>query len=51
LQWTLEQFKTHKLPAMLKRAGYPTIAETVDEHLIAAKLPELESRAHAMMQA
>jgi hypothetical protein len=50
-QWILEQLKTHKLPAMLKRAGYPTIAAAVDEQLIAAKLPELESRAHAMMQA
>jgi hypothetical protein len=38
LQWTLEQFKSGKLPAMLQRAGYPSIAAGLDTGLIATKL-------------
>jgi hypothetical protein len=38
LTWTLEQFKGGKLPAMIERAGYPTIAATMDRELVAAKL-------------
>jgi hypothetical protein len=38
LHWTLEQFKTGKLPAMLMRAGYPSIATALDTELIASKL-------------
>jgi hypothetical protein len=38
LQWTLEQFKSGKLPAMLQRAGYPSIAAGLDTGLIAMKL-------------
>jgi hypothetical protein len=36
---------------MLTRAGYPTVAAALDEGLIAGKLPEVEARAHAMLQA
>jgi hypothetical protein len=50
-QWTLEQFKSGKLPAMLLRAGYPTVAAALDESLIASKLPEVEATARAMLQA
>ena len=50
-KWTLDQFKTGKLPAMLTRAGYPTVAAALDEGLIAGRLPEVEARAHAMLQA
>jgi hypothetical protein len=50
-QWTLEQFKVGKLPAMLRRAGYPTVAEALDTGLIASKLPEVEARAQEMLQA
>ena len=38
LSWTLEQFKGGKLPDMIERAGYPTIAAAVDRELVAAKL-------------
>jgi len=49
--WTLEQFKAGKLPAMLQRAGYPTVAAVLDESLIASKLPEVEAKAQEMLQA
>jgi hypothetical protein len=50
-QWTLAQFKAGKLPAMLQRAGYPTVAAALDDRIIAAKLPEVEARAQEMLQA
>jgi hypothetical protein len=50
-KWALEQFKAGRLPAMLTRAGYPTVAAALDEGLVASKLPEVEARAHAMLQA
>jgi hypothetical protein len=49
--WVLDQFKGGKLPAMLTRAGYPTVAAALDEGLVAGKLPEVEARGHAMLQA
>ncbi len=48
-KWALDQFKSGKLPAMLTRAGYPTVAAALDEGLIAEKLPEVEARAQAML--
>ena len=48
--WALDQFKSGKLPAMLTRAGFPTVADALDEGLVAAKLPELETRGRAMQQ-
>ena len=51
LRWTLDQFKAGKLPAMITRAGYPTIAAALDEELIAAKLLEVEATTQAMIQA
>jgi hypothetical protein len=50
-RWTIDQFKAGKLRTMLERAGYPTIAAALDEDLIAAKLPEVETTAQAMAQA
>ena len=50
-KWTRDQFKTGKLPAMLTRTGYPTVAAALDEGLIAGRLPEVEARAQAMLQA
>jgi hypothetical protein len=50
-QWTMDQFKAGKLPAMLQRAGYPTVAETLDTGLITCKLPEVEAKAQEMLQA
>jgi hypothetical protein len=49
-QWTMEQFKSGKLPAMLRRAGYTTVAEALDTSLVASKLPEVEARAEEMLQ-
>jgi hypothetical protein len=40
LDWTLEQFKGGRLPAMLERAGYPTIASSVDRELLAGVLAQ-----------
>jgi hypothetical protein len=51
LAWTLDLFKSGKLPAMLKRAGYPTIAAALDEDLVADKVREVESTLKAMAEA
>jgi hypothetical protein len=49
LAWTLEQFKSGRLPAMIERAGYPTIAASIDRDLVAEKLArEVEPTALAM---
>lgn len=40
LAWTLDQFKGGKLPAMIERAGYPTIAAAMDRELVAATLEQ-----------
>jgi hypothetical protein len=50
-QWTIDQFKAGKLPVMLRRAGYPTVAEALDERLVASKLSAVESKAQEMLQA
>jgi len=44
LAWTLDQFKQGNLPDMIRRAGYPSIADLVDEKLIQEKMPEIEAR-------
>lgn len=51
LAWTLDLFKHGKLPTMLERAGYPTIAAALDEDLVAAKVCEVESTLQAMATA
>ena len=52
LSWTLEQFKSGKLPDMIERAGYPTIATAMDRELVAATLErEVEPKAMAMRAA
>jgi hypothetical protein len=50
-KWAINQFKAGKLPAMLTRAGYPTVAAALDEGLVARKLAEVETRGQAMQQA
>ena len=50
LAWTLEQFETGKLPAMIERAGYPGIAADLDADKIAAVLPALKKQALAMWE-
>jgi hypothetical protein len=52
LTWTLEQFKRGNLPAMIERAGYPTIAAAMDRELVATTLErEVEPTALAMRAA
>ena len=48
LAWTLEQFQTGKLPAMITRAGYPGIAADLDVGKIAAVFPAMKKQALAM---
>ena len=49
LQWTLERFEGGRLSPMIERAGYPAIAAAVDAAAIAAALPEVIRRAHAIV--
>ncbi len=49
LAWTLGQFKSKKLGAMIQRAGYPGVAADLDEDVIAAVMPEMEARALEMV--
>jgi hypothetical protein len=52
LEWTLEQFTSGKLPAMIDRAGYPGVVAGLDEELIAEKLKsEIVPKAYAMRAA
>ncbi len=44
LAWTLDQFKTGNLRSMIRQAGYPSIADAVDEKLVQEKMPEIEAR-------
>ena len=51
LGWTLDLFKTGKLPAMLERAGYPGVAADLDQDLISSIIPDMETRAREMVAA
>lgn len=50
LAWTLEQFETGKLPAMITRAGYPGIAADLDTDKLAEVLPAVKKQALAMWE-
>ncbi len=50
LRWTLDQFKAGNLKKMIERAGYPTIANDVDEVLLQAMMPAIDSRALALVE-
>ena len=50
LKWTLEQFKSGKLPAMIEKAGYPGVAVDLDSDLIASVLPKVDARAWEMVK-
>ena len=45
LRWTLDQFYAGNMKKMIDRAGYPTIANDVDEVLLQATMPAIEKRA------
>ncbi len=49
LQWTLDQFKAGNLRKMIERAGYPSIANQLDENLIQSMLPAIEKRAFELV--
>ena len=51
LGWTLDQFKTRKLAAMLERAGYPGVAADLDQDVIDTIMPAMEARAREMVAA
>jgi hypothetical protein len=50
LEWTLSQFESGKLPAMITRAGYPGVAADLDADKIAAVLPAVRKQAVAMWE-
>ena len=49
LDWTLGQFKSKKLAAMIERAGYPGLAADLDQDLIESIIPNMEKRALEMV--
>jgi hypothetical protein len=52
LSWTLDQFKGGKLPDMIERAGYPTVAAAMDRELVASTLTKtVEPKAMEMRAA
>ena len=48
LGWTLKQFKSRKLAAMIDRAGYPGVAADLDQELLDSLIPSIEKRAREM---
>ena len=50
LAWTLDQFKQGKIKSMIARAGYPTIANDVDEELLQSMLPSIEARSWELVE-
>ncbi len=50
LRWTLDQFYAGNMKKMIDRAGYPTIANDVDEQLLQATMPAIEKRALALVE-
>lgn len=51
LDWTLSQFKSGKLPDMIRQAGYPTVADDLGQDLVGEKVLEVESTLKAMASA
>jgi len=48
LEWTLEQFASGKIPAMITRAGYPGVAADYDAGKFAEVFPKMKARALEM---
>ncbi len=48
LDWTLNQFESGKLSAMIERAGYPGVAADVDNRVIESVYPAMAKRAREM---
>ena len=49
LRWTIDQFKVGNIRKMIERAGYPTVANDVDENLLQSMMPEIERRAFELV--
>lgn len=50
LEWTLDLFQNGKLPVMLERAGYPTIAAALDADLVTARVSEVSPPCERWLQ-
>ena len=50
LRWTLDQFYAGNMKKMIDRAGYPTIANDVDENLLQDMMPAIEKRALELVE-
>jgi len=48
LAWTLEQFESGKLRAMIERAGYPGVAADLDEAKVREVMPKMKRQALKM---
>ncbi len=48
LDWTLSQFNSGKLAAMIQRAGYPGVAADLDNRVIESVYPAMAKRAREM---
>ena len=51
LAWTLDQFKSGNLRSMIRRAGYPSIADELDESLVQDLMPKIEARCWELVEA
>ena len=51
VDWVLDEFKGGKLPAMIGRASYPTVAATLDASLVATNVSELETTIKTLVKA
>ena len=49
LRWTIDQFYAGNMKKMVERAGYPTIANDIDENLLQATMPAIEKRAFELV--
>ena len=50
MEWVLDEFKGGKLPAMIERVGYPTVAAALYADLVATKVSELETTNKTMVK-
>ena len=49
LAWTLERFERGRLRSMIERAGYTTVAASLDEDAFQAALPTVTNKARAIV--
>ena len=49
LAWILERFERGRLKPMIERAGYASVAAALDEDAFEATLPDISSKAYAIV--